>query len=595
MTRLIVTLILFLILAGVPLTFYHHADSSTTSFPVALQAAGRGKPYLNMQDGRLMRVDYRGDNALVAALREGTAQSRALAYADLDGDAAPDLVAGYANGRSGIVTIQRGNPEGFAPKDDSVFARMQNGYNPDSLLPMVETYQVSEPVDFLHVKDFNKDGRIDVLIGSRDGSLHLLAGDGAGRLGSEIQLHLSGKVTALTAGEFRAADGQIDVAVAILGPRGPEVLVVDGAEDDFESTPYRFPLRSRAAALEFGELDSDPFMDLAIATGTEIQIVHGWGRKTSVNPELQVERIPLGYTPQGLAIDNFTWDRNGTREIAVLVEDSSVRLLEHSRSDKRPLNESELMTRAASRGRVTNRNSDVEAFEGWSRATGNWREVNNLALNAHAGANVATQPQLTHGKISSGETNALMVMNAAQRRLEVVHQVSAHEASLSFAGLKQGDLSTVSLDATGTPVAMIVLPRKLNGVRDLVMLEAERVTPISVPMEPTAVFAVNTTSDHAPDGACNASPDCTFREAVIAANASVGPDTINLPAGTYTLTIIGNTNNMGAGEGFTGNPAIGDVDFRDANGDATTVSGAGSGTTFIVQSTANDRTLEPNP
>ena len=572
---------------------------------VTVQAAGRGGPYVNFQDGRQMQVAYRGDQALTEALRSGAAQSRSLAAIDLDGDAAPDLVAGYGYGGTGIVTIQRGNIEGFAPKDDSVFERMQQGYNPDSLLPTVETYSVSEPVDFLYVGDFNQDNRRDVLVASRGGNLQLLAGDGQGRLEEGKVIALPGSVTALNVGEFRAADGHIDVAVGITGPDGPQALVFDGAAGGFASEPFRFALPAGAEALEFGELDSDPFMDLAIAAGSEIDLVHGWGRKTQANFESRVERIPVAYTPQSIAVDNFTWDRQGTREIAVLSDDGSLHLLEQSRSDKRAFSKSELLARAALRGRVTNKNVDVEVVRGWSAdSQSGWVETSDLALNAAARTGSVPQGPLAHGKISSGETNALMVLNQAQQRLELIHQARSEEKSMSPAvDAGVGDLSTVSLDVTGAPAAVIALPRKLNGVRDLVVLQAGSAAPSIVPVVPNTTFTVNTTSDHAPDGACNAAPDCTLREAVIAANANPGPDTISLPAGTYNLTIIGNTNSAGAGEGFTGNPAIGDLDFRDSpdpdqnpgNGDATTVMGAGAGTTFIVQTTANDRTIEPNP
>jgi hypothetical protein len=563
------------------------------SRPVTVQAAGRGNPYLNLKDGRQMALAYRGNSGAITALQNGTTSSRTLAAADLDGDGAPDLVVGYGNGGVGIVTIQKGNPEGFAPKDDSVLQRMQQGYNPPSLLPTVDTFQVSSPVDFLQLGDFNGDGRKDVLIASRDGSLRLLPGDGQGGLGPEQEISLPGTVTALTAGEFRAADGRLDVAVGIFGQQGPEVLVFDGAAGGFQSEPFRFPVSARAAAVEFGELDSDPFMDLAIADGAQINIVHGWGRKVEVNPASQVERIPLAYGAQSIAVDNFTWDRQGTREIVVLADDGSARVLEHSRSDKRPLTAADIAARAASRGKSTNKNAEVEVVRGWSGGSGKWSEVDNVQLNARATTNASAQGLLAHGKISSGETNALWVSNGAQRKLNVMHQVGTKEAAVTTDSA--GSVSTTSLDVSATPVATIALPKKLNGVRDMVVLTEESANAVTVPIEPNATFGVNTTSDHAPDGACNASPDCTFREAAIAANASVGPDTINLPAGTYTLTIIGNTNNAGAGEGFTGNPAIGDVDFRDANGDATTVAGAGAGTTFIVQSTTNDRVLEPNP
>ena len=53
--------------------------------------------------------------------------------------------------------------------------------------------------------------------------------------------------------------------------------------------------------------------------------------------------------------------------------------------------------------------------------------------------------------------------------------------------------------------------------------------------EPAAAvtYAVTKTEDTA-DGACDA--DCSLREAVIAANAAPGMDTITIPVGTYQLT-----------------------------------------------------------
>ncbi|HEX2196375.1 MAG TPA: CSLREA domain-containing protein, partial [Actinomycetota bacterium] len=58
-----------------------------------------------------------------------------------------------------------------------------------------------------------------------------------------------------------------------------------------------------------------------------------------------------------------------------------------------------------------------------------------------------------------------------------------------------------------------------------------------------AAFGVTKTAD-TNDGACNA--DCSLREAVVAANASAGADTITVPAGTYTMTIAGSGEDAGA-------------------------------------------------
>ena len=80
-----------------------------------------------------------------------------------------------------------------------------------------------------------------------------------------------------------------------------------------------------------------------------------------------------------------------------------------------------------------------------------------------------------------------------------------------------------------------------------------------------ADFTVTKTADTA-DGTCDA--DCSLREAIIAANALAGPDTITLPADTYTLTIVGTGENAAAD---------GDLDVTDD----LTITGAGAATTII--------------
>lgn len=80
------------------------------------------------------------------------------------------------------------------------------------------------------------------------------------------------------------------------------------------------------------------------------------------------------------------------------------------------------------------------------------------------------------------------------------------------------------------------------------------------------------------DGACNT--DCSLREAITAANAAAGDDTISLPAGLYTL------NRTGAGENLND---TGDLDI--ANNGSVTITGAGARTTTI-NGNATDRVLD---
>ncbi len=57
----------------------------------------------------------------------------------------------------------------------------------------------------------------------------------------------------------------------------------------------------------------------------------------------------------------------------------------------------------------------------------------------------------------------------------------------------------------------------------------------------SASFNVSRFDDPIPGG-CDPG-DCSLREAILAANSSVGVDTIDLPAGTYSLSITGNGEN----------------------------------------------------
>src|SRR5258708_2627599 len=74
-------LLVLLVCAGVLLAIHarsNSAKSTTTSKAakgaITVQASGRGKPYLNFQDGRQMLVDYRGAENAIRALQSGQAR-----------------------------------------------------------------------------------------------------------------------------------------------------------------------------------------------------------------------------------------------------------------------------------------------------------------------------------------------------------------------------------------------------------------------------------------------------------------------------------------------------------------------------------------
>src|ERR1044072_5307268 len=116
---------LCLIVASVPVALYVRVKSAASSASnskiveltkkskgqVTVQAAGRGRPFLNLKDGRDMTVTYRGDRGAATALQTGAARPRSLASADFRRSGIPDVVAGYSYNGGGIITLQHGNPD----------------------------------------------------------------------------------------------------------------------------------------------------------------------------------------------------------------------------------------------------------------------------------------------------------------------------------------------------------------------------------------------------------------------------------------------------------------------------------------------------
>ena len=92
-------------------------------------------------------------------------------------------------------------------------------------------------------------------------------------------------------------------------------------------------------------------------------------------------------------------------------------------------------------------------------------------------------------------------------------------------------------------------------------------------------FNVNTTTD-GNHGSCGTTPgSCSLRDAIIAANAGSGGDTINVPPGTYDLTLTG------AGEDMA---ATGDLDITKS----VTVAGAGAGSGGTTVKGEGDRVFD---
>jgi uncharacterized repeat protein (TIGR01451 family) len=402
---------------------------------------------------------------------------------------------------------------------------------------------------------------------------------------------LPGKLTALAAGEFRAADGKLDVAVGVAGAGGTQLLIYDGAKGGLSGEPMQLPLPAEASVIRFGGMDGDPFQDLVIAAGSEIQIVHGWGRKQVLGLDSRVEHIFVGAQVRGLSLGHYIWDRDARVEIAALGDNGTLQFIQSQGLDTRRYSESEMLKRtrgnlqapAAKGGKAV----DVEAVSCWTQSGEvAWATSRTLPMNAVAdGAN--SPALLTTTNLKSRETEEVTVL-PDRSALKLVKQLDpitdAQLISSSQVTTVAGDMTQVGIESLTRPVAVIQLQPKLNGERDLVVLQQGSGETVIVPLVATTVTvdrfddpAVTTAGVGA--ATCGAGAgDCSLRGAVLFANvAANSPTTINLPAGTYTLSINGAT------DAGCSQPANGDLGVNMS----TNIVGLGGGAVIVQTGTGS--------
>jgi hypothetical protein len=204
---------------------------------------------------------------------------------------------------------------------------------------------------------------------------------------------------------------------------------------------------------------------------------------------------------------------------------------------------------------------------------------------------VSPQARLASSNIARQNTDEVLVVDGGQKRINLVRERSKLDTNPTASAESTGEFATESLDTSDSPAAILGMPAKVNGSSDLVMLTSTGPALSIVPLVATSI-TVDRTDDNAAASACTAAlNDCSLRGAVAFANqAANSPATINIPAGTYSLTIAAGSIEFG-GANICSHPEAGDLDIN-LN---TTLTGAGAATTIIQQTTTQDRVLCLNP
>ena len=503
-------------------------------------APSNGNPRINLRGGFDLPAVYNGAAGLKRVLEQNLALPTALASADFDEDGVPDLISGYSSPNGGIITLHRGNLYSIYPNQPvndtatgrggdtaKVPASPRPPVSASPFLPEARIFELPESPDFIGAGDFDNDGHWDVVAAARGSHvLYLLPGDGKGGFGAAKQVGLPGAVTALVTGEINRADGLTDVVVGTVGPDGPQVLVFEGPDGALKATPEVIALPAAATALALGQLDDSYEMDLAVAAGRDLLIVHGRDRKLSLDVTQQAEALRAGidqrsfpFTINSIALGDFVSDQEHRTDIALVADDGTIHLL--ANANRLPAG------------------SDPRSRKTTSKRLNEWQSE----ILATGYRPLATQ--LVRVQTSGLPTDDLVVIDGANHQLHILAADAETGRRGDTESLAASPLPrvTASLAVSGAPIA--VLPMRLNGdaFSDLVILKSGSSTPTVVMTVPDAVITVTGTGDTiAVDGVV------TLREAITSANnnADINADVTANRVGVYGADTI-NFNIPGAG------------------------------------------------
>ncbi len=552
-----------------------NADLLTSFTPTQTRSSfhlgERVSPWLKLAAGKTLETTFVGEERAIGALQSGALVPTTQAAADMNGDGYADLISGFRTGDGlGLIALHRARKEAFEPKEAPVLADLRRGVFPASFEKDAQVFDLSAAPDFIVAGSFSAGSPMDLVFAAQGGrSLYLMTADGKGGFHAPQEIAVEGAITALASAKIDFSQTYAGVVVAVSDGNTSHLLVFDGRTELTKATPRAIAVDRKVEALILSRSDlADATVDLFGLAEGGIFTVYDIARA-----EGGVNQIALPFRVVDFAVGEFIADRRGTAEIAVLSEDGAVTLLQHGALDTRPYASAEMREFFQREGRgqssLIKPQADNAALR-WTQA-----EVQALGLSIATGKSVGS---LRKASLTGNETDDLLVVNRAARRVQILFREPHTEASPAV----ETKLQTVEF--ASAPAA--ILPMRLNvmGQQGFVVFNEGSMTPTPVLAVPNATFVVSKTPD-TNDGACNA--DCSLREAIVAANAAAGADMITFaPNGTFQLTIAGANENAAA---------TGDLDITQAltivgNGTANTIVQAGS-----TASNGIDKVFSVNP
>jgi hypothetical protein len=479
---------------------------------IAIKAANRGKPFVDMTDGHELLAAYEGEASLQQTLESNQAKPLALASADYDEDGMPDLVSAYAMANTGIITIHRGNVDSVYPNTADARRRKAEGSFTDApFLSPAKVFRVFAAPDFIEAGDFDSDRHIDVITAQRgSNTIHFMRGDGRGNLGAAEAIVLPGTINALTSGDTNRADGLSDIVVSIEQADKSWLLVFEGYNGAVKSTPEAIALPAPASAIAMGYLNDDPQGDIAIGAGRELMIIHGRDRKITLLPEIraavpqaEISRRQWSANITSLAIGDFTGDLR--LELGVAAEDGSVQIV-----SEKP---------ATGSLQVAGTNPD------------NWA-IETVATNQGSG-----RVKLLCARLSALNHETLVLADQTSKKIQVWmdEEERRKRKDVTLKAATGEREAPISLDVEGEPIAVLPMRLNIDGINDLVILREGASAPLIINSISATITVCNSTD-------CSSGGCGSLRDLINTANSnSSGSNVIVFDSqafqGTPTITI----------------------------------------------------------
>jgi len=463
-----------------------------------------------------------GTPALQAQLAGGRS-AISVAVADFDRDGVTDLVTGYSVGGGGALTFQRGNSAAVAPTGSDFTAFVQGVIAP-AFLPAATTFALPIRPDFLLAADVNGDGPTDLLAAAKgDTNAYLLTGRGSGNFNVPQAIALNGTVTALTT--WRQANGSSLVLAGVCAASGCSLQAIDHKG----VVKFVLALPGSATAIDLARINGGNLDDIAVAAGGKVLLFNG---DAVIAGSTQSETLPVS-NALTLAAGRYVYDARGMMQLAVLDSGGTLHVLARSGVDSHEYTPAEL--RAL---KPWGRGGAGESYVDPSPKPAGmpWAEVEALP---NVGPGDGSVPLLVRGRLTTNGNDDLAVLSGSQ-----VTQV-AHGSVLT--GSARVSAPVITQDSSTAPVLGAALARISPDPRaGLITADGSASPKIAVPETGGITFYVNTTTDandtlttanRCTNNVPSSTLQCTLRDAInLSTKSPSGPNTIDVPAGTYTIT-----------------------------------------------------------